>query len=185
MVSLNSRVTRIQIWNIQGLKNDKRDQTLINQSAHWVLKLGVQWGTIAVFSVNFVPLHIESPYNSILHLKSIWQILAKCWLLIYCQTCIERSPLGQRKCGLIRQVSSWKRFNSCEIFYDAIRKMWPFKTDDCLIEVTSMAGFTMHIFSYHGKSFLVMSIYMNLIIQLTSIFLLLIEIEIEIDLVVF
>jgi hypothetical protein len=44
-----------------------------------------------------------------------------------------------------------------------------------------MAGFTIHIFSYHGKSFLVMSIYMNLIIQLTSIFLLLIEI----DLVVF
>jgi hypothetical protein len=37
-----------------------------------------------------------------------------------------------------------------------------------------MTVFTMHIFSYYGKSFLVMSIYMNLIIQLTSIFLLLI-----------
>jgi hypothetical protein len=27
------------------------------------LKLGVQWDTIAVFFLNFVPLHIESPYN--------------------------------------------------------------------------------------------------------------------------
>jgi hypothetical protein len=27
------------------------------------LKLGVKWGTIAVFFLNFVPLHIESPYN--------------------------------------------------------------------------------------------------------------------------
>jgi hypothetical protein len=33
------------------------------QGAHWVLKLGVQWGTIAVFFLNCVPLHIESPYN--------------------------------------------------------------------------------------------------------------------------
>jgi hypothetical protein len=33
------------------------------QGAHLVLKLGVQWGTIAVFFLNCVPLHIESPYT--------------------------------------------------------------------------------------------------------------------------
>ena len=32
------------------------------------------------------------------------------WL--YCQTCMKRSSLGQRKSGLIRQVTSYKRFNS-------------------------------------------------------------------------
>ena len=40
-------------------------------------------------------------------------------------TCIKRSPLGQRKCGLLRQVTSSKRFNSCEIFYDRTRKSIP------------------------------------------------------------
>jgi hypothetical protein len=43
--------------------------------------------------------------------------------LIYSQTCIKRSPLGQRKNGLIRQVTSYKRFISYEIFYDRTRKM--------------------------------------------------------------
>jgi len=28
------------------------------------------------------------------------------------QTCIKRSPLGKIKSGLIRQVTSWMRFNS-------------------------------------------------------------------------
>jgi len=41
---------------------------------------------------------------------------------IYSQTCIKRSPLGQRKTGLIRQVTSKKRLNSYEIFYDRTRK---------------------------------------------------------------
>jgi hypothetical protein len=36
------------------------------------------------------------------------------------QTCIKRSPRGQRKSGLIGQV------NSYEIFYDRTRKRWPF-----------------------------------------------------------
>ena len=40
----------------------------------------------------------------------------------YSQTCIKRSPLGQRKSGLIRQVTSKKRFNSYEIFYVRTRK---------------------------------------------------------------
>ena len=38
------------------------------------------------------------------------------------QTCIKRSPLGQRKSGLLRQVTSYKRFNSYEIFYDSTRQ---------------------------------------------------------------
>jgi len=63
-------------------------------------------------------------------------------ILIYSQTCIKRSPLGQRKDGLIRQVTSEKRLNSYESFYDRIRKKRPFNTDDCLIEVTAWAGLT-------------------------------------------
>jgi len=31
---------------------------------------------------------------------------------------------------------------SYEIFHDMTRKMWPFNTGDCLIEVTAWAGFT-------------------------------------------
>jgi hypothetical protein len=40
----------------------------------------------------------------------------------YSQTCIKRSPLRQRKSGLLIQVTSEKRFNSYEIFYDRTRK---------------------------------------------------------------
>ena len=45
------------------------------------------------------------------------------YMYIYRQTCIKRSPLGQRKSGLIRQVTSSKRFNSYEIVYDWARKV--------------------------------------------------------------
>ena len=49
------------------------------------------------------------------------------------QTCIKSSPLGQRKNRLIRQVTSWKRLNSYELFYDRTRKWWPFiNTGDCM-----------------------------------------------------
>jgi hypothetical protein len=40
---------------------------------------------------------------------------------MYSQTCIKRSALGQSKSGLIRQVTSQKRFNSYELFYEV---MW-------------------------------------------------------------
>ena len=64
------------------------------------------------------------------------------WL--YCQTCMKRSSLGQRKSGLIRQVTSYKRFNSYEIFNDRTRKRCPFNTGDCLIEVDACACLTIH-----------------------------------------
>ena len=51
---------------------------------------------------------------------------------IYSQTCIKRPPLGHRKSGFIRQVTSWKRFNSYEIDYGRTRKRWPFNTGDCM-----------------------------------------------------
>ena len=56
---------------------------------------------------------------------------------IYSQTCIKRSPLGQRNSDLLRQVTSLKRFNSYEIFYNRKRKKWPFNTGDCFIVVTT------------------------------------------------
>jgi hypothetical protein len=51
--------------------------------------------------------------------------------LIYRQTCIKRSPLGQRKSGLLRQVNSEKRFNSDEFFKTEEEK------GDLLIQVTA------------------------------------------------
>jgi hypothetical protein len=49
---------------------------------------------------------------------------------LYSQTCIKRSPVGQIKGDLIR-VTSYKRFYSCEIFYERKRK------GDLLIQVTA------------------------------------------------
>ena len=43
---------------------------------------------------------------------------------------IEPVLRGSRKSGLIRQVSSSKRFNSYEIFYDRTRKRWSLNTGD-------------------------------------------------------
>ena len=51
------------------------------------------------------------------------QELYKVMLLWYSQTCIERSPFGSRKSGLIRQ-------------------MWPFNTSDYLIELSAWTGVT-------------------------------------------
>jgi hypothetical protein len=45
-----------------------------------------------------------------------------CQIFKYSQSCIKRSPLGQILSGLIRQVTSLKRFNSYDIFYDRTRK---------------------------------------------------------------
>ena len=42
---------------------------------------------------------------------------------IYSQTSIKRSYLGERKSGLIRQVTSLMRFNSYEMFIERTRKM--------------------------------------------------------------
>ena len=66
-------------------------------------------------------------------------------IYIYSQTCIKRSPLGQRKSDLIRQVTSYKRFNLYDIFYDRTINMWLFNTGDCLIEVTVWAGLTVSV----------------------------------------
>ena len=51
---------------------------------------------------------------------------------IYSQTCIKRTPLEQRKSCLIWQLTSYKRFNSYDIFYDRTRKGWPFNRGDCM-----------------------------------------------------
>jgi len=40
----------------------------------------------------------------------------------YSETCIKRSPMGQTKSGLTRQVTSCM-FNSYEIFYDETRQV--------------------------------------------------------------
>ena len=45
-----------------------------------------------------------------------------CQIFKYSQSCIKRSPLGQRLSDLIRQVTSLKRFNSYEIVNDRTRK---------------------------------------------------------------
>ena len=40
------------------------------------------------------------------YVKLLNNLEKKCHLFMYSQTCIKRSPLGQRKSGLIRQVTS-------------------------------------------------------------------------------
>jgi hypothetical protein len=57
--------------------------------------------------------------------------LSTAFYLIYKQTCIKRSPLGQRKSGLLRKVNSEKRFNSDEFFKTEEEK------GDLLIQVTA------------------------------------------------
>ena len=42
----------------------------------------------------------------------------------YSQTCIKRCPFWTKTSGLIKQVTSVKRFNTYEIFYDRTRKKW-------------------------------------------------------------
>ena len=76
------------------------------------------------------------PINEILLVYTFESVCFKTKMK-YSQTCIKRSPLEQRKSGLIRQVTSSKRLNSYELFYDRTRKGWPFNTGDCLIELTT------------------------------------------------
>ena len=58
---------------------------------------------------------------------------------MYNQTCIKRTPLGQRRNGLLRQVTSYKRFKSYEIVYNRRRK------GDLLIQVITWDCFTVYI----------------------------------------
>jgi len=51
-------------------------------------------------------------------------------IIRYSQICIKSSLLGHQKSGLIRQMTSLKRFNSYDTFYDRTRKGWPFNTGD-------------------------------------------------------
>jgi hypothetical protein len=53
-------------------------------------------------------------------------------MLYNSQTCIKRSPFGQRKGGLSRQVTYY-------FFYDWTKRRLLFNTGDCLIEVTTWA----------------------------------------------
>ena len=68
---------------------------------------------------------------SVIYYMTTWWhwICLECFIN-YSQTCMKRPPLGQRKSDLIRQVTSIKRLNSYEIFYDRTRKRWPFNTGD-------------------------------------------------------
>lgn len=61
---------------------------------------------------------------------------------IYSQTCHKGSPFRQKKIGLIRQMTSYKRFNSFESIYDRTRKGRHFNTGEFLIEVTLQVGLT-------------------------------------------
>ena len=54
----------------------------------------------------------------------------------------------QEKSDLIRQVTSLKRLNSYEIYYDKTRKKWPLNTGDCLIQVTSWAGLIVLVYNW-------------------------------------
>jgi hypothetical protein len=104
---------------------------------------------VKLLSINSI-INFKLPFVSLLRDKrlgckplKLWSHVFQSMFIITCghsfnyanyyacsQTCIKRSPLGQRKSGFLRQVTSYKRFNSCEIIYDRTRKMWPFNTGD-------------------------------------------------------
>ena len=67
------------------------------------------------------------------HATVYWHFVS----FIYSQTCFKRSPLKQRIIGLLRQVTSLKRFNSYMKF-----SMTEQKKDYLLIEVTAWTGLT-------------------------------------------
>jgi hypothetical protein len=47
---------------------------------------------------------------------------------MYSHTSIKKSPLDIEKNGLLRQVTSYKKFSWDEIFFDRTRKRWPLNT---------------------------------------------------------
>ena len=67
--------------------------------AVFIFKFPIEWCDFVIVS----PLHIDDP------------------IYTYSQTCIKRSPFGTNKSCSFRQVTSQKRFNLFEIFYDRTR----------------------------------------------------------------
>jgi len=57
-------------------------------------------------------------------------IVAYLVYFIYSQTCIKKSPLGQRKWSS-QTGDLLKEGKLYEIFYDRKRKRWHFNTSDC------------------------------------------------------
>ena len=72
------------------------------------------------------------PFNTGYYLLEVTVWVA---LTVRSNTCIKRSPLGQRKSGLIRQVTSLERFDSYEFFMSG---------QD--VQVTAWAGLTVILF---------------------------------------
>ena len=62
----------------------------------------------------------------------------------YSQTCIQRSPLGQTKNGLIREVTFKYRLDIHKINYEGTFRRWPFNWGDLWKEVTTKAGLTVY-----------------------------------------
>ena len=50
-------------------------------------------------------------------------------------------------------MTSKKRFNSYEVFYDRTRKRWPFNTGVCLIEVAVWVGLTVFLCSNRNLNY--------------------------------
>ena len=72
-------------------------------------------------------------------------IAIKMYTIIYIRLNLYKEvTFGTKKHGYIRQVTSWNRFNSYEIFNDRTRRRWSFKTGDCLIEVIAWGGLTVY-----------------------------------------
>jgi hypothetical protein len=80
---------------------------------------------------------------SAIYVKSVLTIICLFWTVIYSQTCIKRSwPLGQRKGGLLRQVT-FKRGSIHMKFSMTWQEICDlFNTGDYLIEMTIWEGLT-------------------------------------------
>ena len=100
---------------------DKQESKIVRQignvtaSTEITFEYGIRTGTKQDGGEDPVPMEIHQEGGT-MYFKHIMKST-------YSQTCVKRSHLGQRKCSLLRQVTSEKRFNSYKIFHDDNLKM--------------------------------------------------------------
>jgi hypothetical protein len=90
------------------------------------------------------------------------------WIITrYSQTCIKRSPLGQRKSGLIRQVTSYKRFNQLMSDKEIIEMKYDFIFISLSLLQVGQIGllYSMGVFQYFHQYFIVMIVTMSFIFK--------------------
>ena len=64
---------------------------------------------------------------------------------LYSKTFIQRSPMGSNKSGPLQQVVFKWRFYSVDLRRGVVSEQWSLQAVDCLIQVVSNTGLTVHV----------------------------------------